>query len=70
MTNLAKPVIGMIIRGRRNGTMYRIAAVEQRQVYIEPYWTGQGSRSTWKTRNRLWVDYYRVDETAVTEAQP
>lgn len=41
-TNLAKPRVGMVIRGKRNGAMYRIAIVEGREVYIQPYWGGAG----------------------------
>lgn len=69
-TNLAKPRVGMLIRSKRGATIYRVAVVEAREVYIQPYWTGQGSRSTWKTINRLWTDYCQVDETSVTGAQP
>ncbi len=68
--NLAKPKVGMTIRNKRTGTMYTIEVVESDRVYIRPYWSGMGARSTWKTIKRLWCDCYRVDDTAVTESQP
>lgn len=70
MTNFAKPKVGMIIRNKRNGTLYQIAVVEADRVRIRPYWTGRNSRTTWKTITRLWCDYYRVNDTAVTAVQP
>jgi len=69
-TNLAKAAVGMIIRNKRTGSMYQIDIVEADRVYMRPYWTGQGCRSTWKTITRLWCDCYRVDDTAVTAVQP
>ncbi|MFJ2456832.1 hypothetical protein ACIOWK_34990 [Pseudomonas protegens] len=68
--NLAKPKVGLVIRNKRNGTMYQIEVVEADRVYIRPYWAGQNARSTWKTTARLWCDCYRVDDTAVTAVQP
>ncbi|CAN7562463.1 hypothetical protein [Pseudomonas umsongensis] len=63
--NLAKPKVGMVVRHKHNGSMYQIDAVEADRVYLRPYWTGQGSRSFWKTITRLWCDCYRIDDTAV-----
>ena len=68
--NLENPEVGMVVRNKHSGTMYQIAYVESDRVYMRPYWPGQSARSTWKTITRLWVDCHRIDETAVTEAQP
>lgn len=68
--NLAKPKVGMVVRNKRSGTMYQIDVVEADRVYLRPYWTGMGARSTWKTITRLWCDCARVDDTAVTAVQP
>jgi hypothetical protein len=68
--NLAKPKIGMLIRNKRNGTMYQIAVVEADRVRICPYWAGRNSRTTWKTITRLWCDYYRADDTSATSEAP
>ncbi|MGY2685075.1 hypothetical protein [Pseudomonas tolaasii] len=68
--NLVKPKVGMVVRNKRSGTMYQIDVVEADRVYLRPYWPGMGARSTWKTITRLWCDCARVDDTAVTEAQP
>lgn len=68
--NLENPEVGMVVRNKRSGTMYQIAHVESDRVYMRPYWAGQGARSTWKTITRLWCDCDRIDDTAVTEAQP
>ena len=68
--NLAKPKIGMVVRKKRSGSLYTIDVIEADRVYLRPYWSGQNSRSTWKTLTHLWCDYYRVDETSVTAAQP
>ena len=62
--------VGMIVRKIRSGTMYQIDIVEADSVYLRPYWSGHGSRSTWKTRIHLWRDYSRVDDTAVTAGRP
>lgn len=69
MTNLAKPEVGMLIRSKRKGSIYRIARTECWEVLLEPYWPGHGSRTTWKSRARLWKDYYRIDETAAIGEQ-
>lgn len=68
--NLAKPKVGMIVRHKRTTSLYRIDIVEADRVYLRPYWTGIGRRSTWKTITRLWCDCYRVDDTTVTAVQP
>lgn len=63
--NLAKPKVGMIVRKKRSGSLYQIHTVEAAQVYIRPYWPSRNSRSTWKSIDRLWCDYYQVDYTSV-----
>ena len=71
MTQLVEaPKVGMIVRKIRSGTMYQIDIVEADSVYLRPYWPGNGSRSTWKTRWRLWRDYARAEYSAVTAVQP
>lgn len=61
MGNLAKPKIGMLVRGKRNGSLYYIQEVHPEQVRLVPKWDGHGCRTTWKSIARLWNDYARVD---------
>lgn len=60
-TNLAKPRVGMPVRGKRNNSLYYIQEVHEHQVRLVPKWDGHGCRTTWKSINRLWVDYVRCD---------
>ena len=61
MTNLAKPKVGMLVSGKRNGALYYIQEIHADQVRLVPKWTGNGSRTTWKSIARLWNDYVRID---------
>lgn len=52
-----EPAIGMEVIKRRSGSIYRISEVLDDKVRLVPKWSGRNSRSTWKTRTRLWNDY-------------